>query len=279
MDVSYSQIRNMTCPIRHYFTLIKDKSTSSFKPITVGHIVHKLYAKALLVRNFDFYNDTFLTKELHKADKLFLKPTVGPIIEQHIHSSVFKKFPKKLKTEQQYTVVTNRLPHISEEVHIHNKPDVSFFQKDTATVCEIKTGSYQQYDPLQLHYYAWGLSLNSNAQHFISKVLYTVSNSIEVVDVMDKDTLQIRMDRYFDSSSKAYAHLSINNITEVASVMPVLIATESPKLTELFNIIHPEQCVSCNSSIICPAYQKEIIGVFKQRMQNIPISDVLIQCN
>lgn len=278
MDLSYSQIRNMTCPIRHYFTLIKNNKDLSILPIIIGNIVHKIYSQALLNKNFNFYNDKFVKNELHKIGQHALYDKVCNILKNHIHKNAIQKFPCNVKIEKQYTVSTVNLPHIDQIVNIYNKPDITYLHKGIATVCEIKTGAYNQYDPLQLLYYAWGMSIHTNAEYFITKVFHTADNNINVIYTMDKEELQKCMDRYFESSKKAYVHLGITSIIEVSSIIPTLIANNSHKLTELFNIIHPEQCASCNSFIVCPAYQQEIIKIFKQRMQNIPISDMMMQC-
>jgi hypothetical protein len=279
MDIAYTQLRNTTCPIRHYFTLTKNKSAALLKPSTLGHLIHKIYAKALKIRNFNFLTEHYVNNEL-RAINAPLNTNMYALVKTHIHEKILKKIPKKVNIECQHTVITNKLPHIDSEVVIYIKPDIAYTQKNILTVCEIKTGKYKKYDPLQLHYYAWGLSLkDSNINHFVMKVFYTDSGVIEVVSLMDRDELQITIDRYLDSSCKAYAFLNINNIKEVASVLPTLIATDSIKLTKLFNMIHPEQCASCNSSIICPSYLQEVTRTFEDKMSNITVSDMLIQVN
>jgi len=278
MDVSYSQLRNITCPIRHYFTLTKNKSSELFRPATLGHLVHRIYAKAFKNRNFKFVTPDFVQKELINISGANIN--MYNLVTEHIHESVLKKFPKKLEIEAQHTVVTDKLPHIDSEVVIYNKPDISYIQKNVATVCEIKTGGYKKFDPLQLQYYAWGLSLKNNTiDHFVTKVFYTATNNIDVINLFTRDELQTAIDRYLYSSCKAYDFLGIKSSKEVASVLPFLIATNSEKLTGLFNIIHPEQCASCNSSIICPAYLQEVTKTFEKKMSNLTSSDIMIQVN
>ena len=278
MNVPCLQLRNITCPIRHYFTIVKTKSTNLFKPATLGHIVHNIYAKALKERNFNFVTPEYTQKMLLDINSANTNSNMYNLIKEHIHTSIFKKIPKKISIENQHTVVTNKLPHIANEVVIYNKPDITYIQKNVCTVCELKTGSYKKYDPMQLHYYAWGLSLNNNKlDHFVMKVFYTANNTMEVINLFDREELQLVIDRYLESSCKAYDYLGIKNVKEVSSILPTLVATDSEKLTGLFNIIHPEQCASCNSSIICPAYLQEVIHTFEQKMSNVTVSDKLIQ--
>jgi len=264
------------CPIRHYFTLNRNKNNSLIKLITKGKIVHKIYAKALEIKNFDFVDDAYIAKELKVST---LKKEELQQIYKHIHKSLIKKFPKKLFIESQIISTTDKLPHISSIVNIYNKPDLYYIQDNIATICEIKTGAYKKYDPLQLLYYSWSISLhNKHIENFVHKVIYTSVGKIDVVRLINKEELQTSIDRYFTSSCKAYKLLNIKSVTELSSSMSSLLSTDSNKLTSLFTIIHPEQCASCNSSIICPAYLREVTNTFENKVLNSTSSDKLVQC-
>lgn len=276
MDLSYSQLRNITCPIRHYFTLLKSKGSFSFKP-AMGQVIHDIYKLALKNRDFNEI-DVILIKDILKKNSC--RTDSCELIKKHIHPSIIKKLPKKLFIEQNYCVQTNRLPHISSIIDLYCKPDISYIQNNVGTIIEIKTGDYKKYDPMQLHYYAWILSIsNSNVRHLVTKVFYTSSNELIVIDTLSREEIQVIVDRYFSSSAKSYQTLGISNFKETPSVISNLIDTNSNKLTSLFSTIHPEQCASCNSSIICPAYLKEVTKTFENKMSNVLISDKLIQCN
>ena len=277
MHISYSQLKNKLCPIRHYFT-INQKCAEVIKPITIGNIVHKVYADVLKTRSYKNIVPDFIKNELEKEDKY--SPHIENNIKKHIHKGILKKIPKKAILEKKLIVSTNKLPYLDEIVHIYCKPDIYYIQDDVSTICEIKTNAYNKYDPLQLTFYAWAVSLhNQNVKHFVHKVYYTATNQIQVVELVEKEEIQDRIDRYFYSACKAYSTLHISTLVESIPLLATLISTDSKQLTSLFNIIHPEQCLSCNSSIICPAYCKEVTATFECKVATNTSSDILVFIN
>ena len=105
------------------------------------------------------------------------------------------------------------------------------------------------------------------------------SYSFEATIAIDRDDMPIIIDRYINSANHAYKQLGISNVAEVTSIVSNAIQHNIPALAHVFNNIHPEQCTTCYSSIICPAYHREITNTLVQRATNIPVHEKIIHCS
>ena len=129
MQISYTELCNITCPIRHYFyTMHPNKRTTGS---ILGIIVHTIYQHAVQQTSFAFADNAYITTLLHKIKAPYLINSVNfyKNVYSHLHNNIFK-LTKNAIAEQVYTFSTNRLLFIPDITYVYNKPDIVQIHKD-----------------------------------------------------------------------------------------------------------------------------------------------------
>ena len=265
MLLSYSTLRDFSCPLRFVFSR-QNSNINKIKSF-IGVIVHNLYYRALSNRktSFEFFDKEYLHNMIMDWEHPPINLTeLFYAVKKHLHSEFLQNlecyFDSKIELETVFGICIEDLISVVEaNSWLFIKPDILITTDDEIIIYDIKTSKTMSPDINQLYFYLWVVGKFKEVKSSTKTRGYiynTFFNSVKPLIFSNFNNIECIIKRRCASIHKVYSSVDIKHILYVPSMihekLMSLRSNDSISLNNLVKNLPFNTCETCYYRYLCP---------------------------